>query len=447
MARALNPRDAELSRRPETLIRGIGVRQLTASIVNCTVGAGIFLLPALVAQGLGAAAPVAYLICGAFMALIVTTFAIAGSRVSATGGLFVYVETAFGPFVGFLAGTLQWLAAVLAAGGVSIALLDALSVVWPAFNAEAVRLATLALMLGGLAAINVRGVRAGARTIEFLTVAKLLPLACFIVLGAFAVHPSSLAWPGMPPPTALGRAVLLIFFAFAGIEVALTPSGEVKDPASTVPRSIFSALAFTTTLYVAIQVVAQGVLGPELALHTQAPIADASSRFIGRAGATVILAGTLISMLGYVSGDMLGSPRNLYAFGRDGFLPAAFARVHPTALTPRLAIWTHAMLVFAVASSGTFQFVAIVTNVCTLTLYMLCCVASMFLMRRDVRADGEPFVIRGATAIAVGAMVAIVVMLSSATFKEFAATGAMLVVASLIYPLRRQRLSHTAAVT
>src|SRR3977135_74589 len=138
MARALNPSDAELSPRPEALIRGIGVRQLTASIVNCTVGAGIFLLPALVAQGLGAAAPVAYLICGAFMALIVTTFAIAGSRVSATGGLFVYVETAFGPFVGFLAGTLQWLAAVLAAGGVCIALVDALSVVWPAFNAEAV---------------------------------------------------------------------------------------------------------------------------------------------------------------------------------------------------------------------------------------------------------------------------------------------------------------------
>lgn len=403
-------------------------------------------MPALVAQGLGAAAPLAYLICGASMALIVTAFAIAGSRVSATGGLFVYVETAFGPFVGFLAGTLQWLAAVLAAGGVSIALLDALSGVWPAFNAGALRLATLALMLGSLAAINVRGVRAGARTIEFLTVAKLLPLACFVVLGAFAVHSSSLAWPGMPAPTALGRSVLLIFFAFAGIEVALTPSGEVKNPASTVPRSIYYALAFTTTLYIAIQAVAQGVLGSELASHTQTPLADASSRFMGRAGVTLMLAGALISMLGYVSGDMLCSPRNLYAFGRDGFLPAAFARVHPIRLTPHMAIWTHAMLVFAVASSGTFQFVAIVTNVCTLTLYLLCCLASMSLMRRDVRADGEPFVIRGATPIAIGAVAAIVVMLSSATVKEFAATGAMLVVAALIYPLRRKAVSHAPAV-
>ena len=447
MPQALNPPDPRSSPRPETLVRDIGVRQLTASIVNTTVGAGIFLLPALVAQGLGAAAPIAYLVCGASMALIVTTFAIAGSRVSATGGLFVYVETAFGPFVGFLAGTLQWLAAVLAAGGVSIALLDALSVIWPAFKTDMVRMATLALTLGGLAAINVRGVRAGARTIEFLTVAKLLPLLCFVVLGAFAVQSSSLAWPGMPATTALGRAVLLIFFAFAGVEVALTPSGEIKDPSSTVPRSIYYALAFTTTLYIAIQLVAQGVLGPELALHTQAPIADASSRFIGRVGATVMFAGALISMLGYISGDMLGSPRNLYAFGRDGFLPAAFARVHPTSSTPRLAIWTHAMLVFAVASSGTFQFVAIVTNVCTLTLYLLCCFASMSLMRRDVRADGEPFVIRGATAIAVGAVVAIAVILSSATWKEFAATGAMLVVASFLYLLRRKPVSQTAAVT
>jgi hypothetical protein len=71
----------------------------------------------------------------------------------------------------------------------------------------------------------------------------------------------------------------------------------------------------------------------------------------------------------------------------------------------------------------------------------------MSLTRKDVRADGEPFAIRGATAIAIGAVVAIVVMLSSATVKEFAATGAMLIVAALMYPLRRQPVSHTPAVT
>src|SRR5215217_4036805 len=120
--------------RSENLIRGIGVRQLAASIVNSTIGAGIFVVPALVAQGLGAAAPLAYVICAVTMALVVTTFAMAASRVTVTGGLFAYVEVAFGPYVGFLAGTLQWLGAIAAAGGVSIAFLNALTVVVPSLQ-------------------------------------------------------------------------------------------------------------------------------------------------------------------------------------------------------------------------------------------------------------------------------------------------------------------------
>src|SRR5258708_13089204 len=92
-------------------VRAIGVRDLTASIVNVTIGAGIFVLPAVVAGGLGAAAPIAYLVCAALMALIVACFAAAGSRVSLTGGLYAYVEAAFGPFVAFLAGILYSLMA------------------------------------------------------------------------------------------------------------------------------------------------------------------------------------------------------------------------------------------------------------------------------------------------------------------------------------------------
>ena len=88
------------------LVRAIGVRGLTASIINVTVGAGIFVLPAVVASGLGPAAPLAYLVCAALMALIVLCFASAGSRVSLTGGLYAYIEVAFGPFIGFLGAVL-----------------------------------------------------------------------------------------------------------------------------------------------------------------------------------------------------------------------------------------------------------------------------------------------------------------------------------------------------
>src|SRR6266567_5825929 len=114
------------------LIRAIGIPGLAANVVNSTVGAGIFALPAAVALQLGAAAPLAYIICALAMCLFVTSFAIAGSRVSLTGGLYAYVEVAFGPYVGFLAGVLLWLTNVLAVAGVASAVAAAVGVIAPA---------------------------------------------------------------------------------------------------------------------------------------------------------------------------------------------------------------------------------------------------------------------------------------------------------------------------
>ena len=100
------------------LVRAIGIPGLTANIVNSTIGAGIFALPAAVALQIGAASPVAYIICAVAMCLFVTCFAMAGSRVSLTGGLYAYVEVAFGGYFGFLAGALYFLTAILAISGI-----------------------------------------------------------------------------------------------------------------------------------------------------------------------------------------------------------------------------------------------------------------------------------------------------------------------------------------
>ena len=248
----------------ENLIRALGVPTLTASIVNATIGAGIFVLPAVVAAGLGAAAPIAFLICAVVMALVVTSFAIAGSRVSLTGGLYAYVEVAFGSYIGFLAGVLLWLTNVLAVAGVASAIVASLAVIFPAVQDGVGRFLILVLIFSGLALINIRGVRAGADTVAAMTIAKLLPLLLFIGVGVFFINPAALGWSVWPGGDAIGKTVLLLIFAFMGIELALVPSGEVKNPARTVPRSIFLALAITTALYVAIQLVAQGVLGAEL---------------------------------------------------------------------------------------------------------------------------------------------------------------------------------------
>src|SRR4029077_8896282 len=140
-----------------------------------------------------------------------------------------------------------------------------------------------------LAAINIRGVRTGAGAVTIVTVAKLIPLFLFVVAGVFFIEPSAFEWPGWPPAKTLGDSVLLLLFAFFGIEVALIPSGEVKSPAVTVPRAIYTALVITTALYILIQLVAQGSLGPHLSENTIAPLAEAAAAFLGNTGRLLLL--------------------------------------------------------------------------------------------------------------------------------------------------------------
>lgn len=419
------------------LVRGIGLRALTASIVNATVGAGIFVLPGAVGANLGAAAPLAYVVCAVTMALIVASLAIAGSRVSLTGGPYAYIEAAFGPYVAFLGGVLLWLSCVLAAASVASALATTVGLVLPALGAGAGRAVFLVLLLGGLAAVNIRGVRQGAGVVQLLTLSKLLPLIVFVAVGVFFVEPAALAWPGMPSGSALGETVLLLVFAFVGVELALIPSGEVQEPSRTVPRAVFLALGITTLLYLAIQLVAQGVLGSDLARSIDAPLAEASARFLGSGGRSLVLAGTAVSMLGYLSGDMLGSPRLLFAFGRDEILPAAFASVHPRFHSPHVAIASHAVLACGLAFVGSFGQLVLVSNIAVLLLYLLCSAGAVELMRRDVRSEGAPpFEVPGGRIVPILACAAVLWILSNATREELAVTGLVAAVATIPYLVR-----------
>jgi basic amino acid/polyamine antiporter, APA family len=420
------------------LVRAIGVRGLTANIVNTTVGAGIFVLPGLVARDLGAAAPLAYLACAVAMTFIVASFAMAGSRVSLTGGIYAYVEVAFGPFVGFLIGFLVWLSCVLAAASVATALAASVALSVPAFEIPVVRSLGLGLVFATLAAVNVRGVAVGARLVEVITVAKLLPLLLLVAVGLSWVRPEHLAieWAA---PERIGTASLTLLFAFVGIEVALAPSGEIRDPARTVPRAVFLALGLTTLLYLLLQLVAYAVLGPALGTFVDAPLAEVAARTLGPLGKSLILVGGAISMLGFLTSDALGTPRSLYAFARDGLLPAALARLHPRFHTPWLAILVNVGIVWALASAGTFTTLLLLSNVAVLSAYLLCCLAAIELQRRNVQTGGRPFVLPGGPLVPVLACVVVLWLLSGATAPELAMTGGAVVVAALLFVLRALR--------
>ena len=418
------------------LIRALGYPGLTANIVNATVGAGIFAWPATIAAQLGAASPLAYVICGLAMCLFVTSFALAGSRVSLTGGLYAYVEVAFGRYIGFLAGTLYFLTAILAISGIVALIASSVGTFIPILAGSLGRVLIILTVFLLLVTINIRGVRGGARAVEGLTIIKLAPLLIFVIAGLFFLNPAALAWPGWPRGDLLGRSVLQLLFAFVGVEVALVPSGEIKNPARTVPRAIFTALGITTLLYIMIQLVALGVLGNELGKYGDTALAEAAARFLGNGGRLLMLAGLAVSAFGWTASDILSSPRIIYAFGRDGFIPRWFGRVHPRFHTPHIAIATYATTAFALSFSSTFQKLAVLSNTAVLLLYILCCLAALELKRRDVRGDGIPFGFPGASIVPVVAIAVIIWILAHATLGELEITGSCLVVASILFLIR-----------
>jgi APA family basic amino acid/polyamine antiporter len=421
----------------EGLIRAVGVRGLTAGMVNYMIGAGIFVLPATIAARVGGFAPFVYVICALAIGTIALCFADSGSRVSLSGGTYAYAGVAFGPFVGFVVAMTLWFSTILASGGVINIFVDTLSQLSPHFGHPVVRAAIIILVYAILTAINIRGVKMGSAVVQTVTGAKLTPLLILIGVGLFAINAKNFAWT-VPPVREVARTAVILTFAFIGIESALTPSGEVRNPARTVPRALFATLALVTLIYIALQVVAQAVLGVELATNTQAPLAETARRLLGSGGQMLVILGAAISTLGYVAGDVLAAPRGLYALGRDRLLPAAIGAVHPRYRTPHVAIVIHTVFCVGFALSGTFEKLAVLSVITTLIVYLLCCLATIQLQRRDVRDGGAiPFNLRGGPVVPFIACAIVVWLMTASTRQEVLAMAVMLLVETVLFLLMR----------
>jgi amino acid transporter len=425
-----------MSESQEKLVRAIGTFGLAAGIINITIGGGIFRLPANVAATMGPSAPIAYLICAVAMGLIVLCIADAGSRVSLTGGPYAYVGRAFGPYPGFISGVLLFMLGTFATAAVSTVFAASVGQMVPALSGRAASVIVLIAAYAFWSIVNLRGVALSVRLNSIATVAKLLPLLLIAVGGLFFVRTENLAIEVMPAAGDIARTALLLIFAFAGIECALVPSGEVRDTARTVPRAIALAMLAITALYLALQVVAQGILGDTLPQATASPLADAAGMSMGGWARAILLAGAAISTFGYLGGMTLSMPRALFALARDGFLPKALAAVHPTHRTPHLAIIVQTLLTLALAVTGTFEQLAILANVSALALYFGCALASWKLRRMNVTAGAGSGVPGGALVPWIACAV-IAWLLTGVTSLEWLGFLICVGLASMIYMVTR----------
>jgi amino acid transporter len=402
------------------LVRAVGIGGLTASVINVIVGGGIFMLPAALFLGMGSAAPIAFVAGALVIVPVALCFAAAGSRVVATGGPYSYVGAAFGPFAGFVAGALMWITNVTSSAGVAAALTEQARNAG-LFEGTAARGVLLVAVYAALITLNALGVRIGTRAIVVLATLKLTPLFILAFIGVWFVDWGQVSFTALPSLAALGSAMVLVMFAYSGMETALIPSGEVKNPSRDVPRATMAAIALVVLLYIGIQIVAQGTLGASLGEST-APVAQSAGALWGP-GFGLLLATASMSMLGFLMGNLFGSSRMLYALGRDGWLPGPVGRLTESRKVPLVAVCIHGGVACLLALGGDFQSLALISGGAICLVYVGVAMAAWRLQRRGHADHGAPLALPGGALVPAIAGVAMLAILTTLKPEEWQAIG------------------------
>lgn len=371
--------------RVEGLIRGIGRWSLVALMVNSIIGAGIFGLPSLLAARLGGYAPLASIAAGAGMLVMAACIGEVASRFDATGGLYLYARAGLGRFVGLLVGWLNWLTRIAAPAAAADLFAIYTGQFFPSLHGRKAEILIVAVLLGHLAVINYFGVKMGKTVSNVFTAIKVGILVSFIVCGL-----ASLAWHPeirLPLTYANGNAkgwfeaLLLLVFAYGGFEGGLQVGGESSNPKKDMPFALMAALVLQCFLYTGVIYVVLATL-PD-AGNSARPLAEAAQRLWGSWASAGVGVAALVSTYGYLSANLLHSPRISFALAEQGDFPAVLAKVHPRYRTPHVSIFLYAGLLFAFAAVGNFAWNAILSAASRLVVYAAVAVALPALRKKD----------------------------------------------------------------
>ena len=350
--------------------------------INGIIGTGIFLLPARVFRNAGGLSWAAWLAIGGVCLLVGLCFCETSGRSERNGGPYLYARDAFGRWVGVGVGWMALAANLFAYGAVARAFGRNLSFLVPVLNRAGPQIALAIAVIGGLAALNYRGIRPGALTSDFFSGAKLIPILLFVGLGLFFVDWHRLA---LPPPAgestveALKLGGFAALFACTGFEYVPVAAGETENPRRNVPLALFFALFGSVVLYALVQIVFIGT-HPDPGAADK-PLAEAAGAFAGPWAGRFVAVGSLISSFGYLTAVALVTPRYLSALGENGELPPLFARTHPRFGTPSVAIGLTSLVCAGLAVFADFDRLSDLNNAAVFAQYVPTCLAVPVLRR------------------------------------------------------------------
>lgn len=336
---------------------------VTNLVVGAIIGADIYVASSFGAGYLGPLSLVVWVTAGVIAVVIALCFAQCAALVPRVGGPYAYTKEAWGPFAGFIVGWSLWLAEWIALAVFPVAFTRYLMFFLP--NLEWIHQATVkGLFVTFLVVTNIFGTRAAGKVNDILTIAKLAPLVFFSGAGLlYLISNLSVASSNLSPfspfgITDFGRALVLIFWAYAGFEISTIPAEEIKDPSSTIPRAIVLGISIVTIFYLVTNLVLFGVRPWSLLASDSAPLASATTTVLNfnptlaLIGGFIVGGGALISVAGSDESGMIGTSRLGYALAADGLFPHAFAKVHPRFKTPYLAILIQAVTALGASIVG-----------------------------------------------------------------------------------------------
>jgi APA family basic amino acid/polyamine antiporter len=420
------------------LVRTVGFWGLVAMCINAVVGSGVFLLPHESFTLLGPFSLWAPLLFAIPVFILVLNFAEAASHFEEPGGAYLYAKSAFGDFIGFETGWMNWIARVTSLASLSNGFVLALALLKPSLGEGMQRAAVITAATLILALIHLLGVRYGAASIYVFTFGKLVPLIGFIIV-ALAVWktnplPGSFTLPG--PGTNWSEAALFMLFAYAGFENLGVPAGEYKNPRRDLPWALLVGILAIAAIYALVQLGAMSAL-PDLS-QSKTPIASAAAELVGPIGAFVVTIGALLSMAGTNSGTMLEGSRMLYALSLDRRM-GPLSYVHPRFRTPSFAIAIHTTVALALALGGSFRQLALISAMARLTTYLVTCLAIPRLRKLSANRSNEGFRTPGYIVPILGVLVSLVFVWNLTPQKLLVAAIA-LTVGALLYVVSRPRV-------
>ncbi len=407
----------------------MGRWDLTAIGVNQVIGGGIFLVPGPIAAALGSWSPIGFVAAGLAMLLIGLCYAEAASRFSVTGGAYVYTRAAFGNLVGFEIGWMQWFVRVSSQAAVVSGIATAIGYYLPGVDLGWGRVLFVSGVTLAVGYLHTKGIRQSALAVNIFTFGKLAPLLVFIAVGSFLVEGWS---PGPLPSVSREQAIsagLLLVFTFGGFDTVSVIAGEAKRPQRDIPFGLAAAIICVTLIMTAAQTVY--VASSPADFTSATPLADSAQALMGWAGAALIGAGSVVSMLGNNVGGSLSASRMLYAFAEQGDIPTAFGQLHARYRTPVVAIWFSTAVAVLLAVTGSFTVLAGVSAVARLVTYVGVSFATLKLRRRH--SSTATFVLPFGPTIPLVAATLSAAMVAGATRQQLLAGALALAGGAVLY--------------